>query len=208
MPEMDGYEATAEIRRREAGRKDGLRTPIIAMTANAMRGDREKALDAGMDDYVPKPVRREDLEAVLERWVSRDPSEPEGEALRDLLGEPSGEPLDSSVLADLRELDDDEDGSDLLFELAEMFASDSALRIEAMKRAIAKGEPVTVKQMAHALKGSSSNMGARRMANLCERLQIASASQNLAAVPEMLDLLELEFARVRTALASQVGHPI
>jgi PAS domain S-box-containing protein len=207
MPEMDGYEATAEIRRRESGRKDGLRTPIIAMTANAMRGDREKALDAGMDDYVPKPVRREDLDAVLERWVARSPSEPEGEPLKDLLGEPSGDPLDSSVLADLRELEGDGE-PDLLFELAEMFASDSTLRIEAMKRAIAKGEPATVKQMAHALKGSSSNMGARRMASLCERLQIASASQDLAAVPEMLDLLELEFARVRTALASQVGHPI
>jgi PAS domain S-box-containing protein len=207
MPEMDGYEATAEIRRRESGRKDGLRTPIIAMTANAMHGDREKALDAGMDDYVPKPVRREDLDAVLERWVARSPSEPEGEPLKDLLGEPSGDPLDSSILADLRELEGDGE-PDLLFELAEMFASDSALRIEAMKRAIAKGEPATVKQMAHALKGSSSNMGARRMASLCERLQIASASQDLAAVPEMLDLLELEFARVRTALASQVGHPI
>ena len=67
MPEMDGYKVTKEIRRDESG---GRHTPIIALTGNAMQGDRKKALEAGMDDYVSKPVRLDELGEVLRRWVA------------------------------------------------------------------------------------------------------------------------------------------
>ena len=102
MPEMDGYEATAEIREREGPDR---RMPIIAMTANAMEGDREIALEAGMDDHVPKPVKPEVLEAVLKRWIDK------GETYSDHTHSPANAsregvkpPLDRDVLETLREL--------------------------------------------------------------------------------------------------------
>ena len=74
MPEMDGYEAVTEIRRHEA--QTGAHVPIIAMTANAMEGDRDRCLAAGMDDYVAKPVQPRTLRATLERWVERSAHAP------------------------------------------------------------------------------------------------------------------------------------
>jgi len=73
MPGMDGYAAARELRRRESGHRH---TPVIAMTAHAMAGDRERCIEAGMDDYVTKPVRHGDLSAALRRWVPSDPGAP------------------------------------------------------------------------------------------------------------------------------------
>jgi two-component system, sensor histidine kinase and response regulator len=128
MPGIDGYEATQEIRKREGPERH---TPIIAMTASAMQGDREKALAAGMDDYVPKPVKREELEAVLERWVSDRVTEatiPEGDAES---AEESLEPLDRATMESLRELG----GSEMLSELVEMFISDTRSALANLKAA-------------------------------------------------------------------------
>ncbi|HEX4035560.1 MAG TPA: ATP-binding protein [Solirubrobacteraceae bacterium] len=85
MPVMDGYDATAELRRREAG---GRRTPVIAMTAHAMKGDQERCMEAGMDDYVPKPMRRELLVEVLKRWIPAEA--PAGEESATAAGAPGG----------------------------------------------------------------------------------------------------------------------
>ena len=184
MPEMDGYEATAEIRRREE-EDQGRHTPVIAMTANAMQGDREKALEAGMDDYISKPVKSEELAAVLKPWIPADGS--------------SKDPLDPGVLASLRELGD----PDLISELAQIFLDDTSSRLTALREAVEGDDASSVERIAHTLKGSSGNMGATRMAAICAELQNVGASGNLARAPELLGRLVAEFERARPVLEAQ-----
>jgi CheY-like chemotaxis protein len=207
MPEMGGYEATAEIRRREEGQ--GRRTPIIAMTANAMQGDREKALSAGMDGYVPKPVKLEDLEATLKRWVSgeREPEEREAtvpEADDGSVGGAVETPLDRSVLAGLRELQE-EGEPDILGELIGLFLTDAPPQLVAVREAVEAGDIQSVERIAHTLKGSCGNMGAVRMAALCRELEAIGRSEDLAAIPVRIFRLEEEFGRVRAAFEGELA---
>jgi two-component system, sensor histidine kinase and response regulator len=197
MPEMDGYEATAEIRRRQEG--SGRRTPIIAITANAMKGDREKALAVGMDDYVPKPVKLEELETVLGRWISREEALPDTEGSEgNAPAKEAEDPLDRRVIHNLHELG----GSEMLSELAELFQKDAGAAVEALKGAVVEGDAQTVERAAHTLKGSSGNMGAREIARLCAQLQEVGASGDLKRAPRLIAQLEDEFDRVRPALVS------
>src|SRR5215210_1918033 len=200
MPEMDGHEATAEIRRREAAlawEGEGHSVPIIAMTANAMQGDREKALAAGMDDYLAKPVRQEELEEVLGRWVSGGAA-----ATSEARAAPNGDGsvLDPEVLASLRDLGD----AGLLTELAEMFFDDASSRLAELREAVEAGDAEGVKRVAHTLKGSSGNMGAARMSAICAGLQDVGTSGDLARAPGLLEELEEEFGRVRPALEAEL----
>jgi PAS domain S-box-containing protein len=200
MPKMDGYRATEEIRRREE-EHGAARTPIIAMTANAMEGDRERALEAGMDDYVPKPAKREELDAVLKRWIPQEEgvlTSPKGESPD---GDGLEEPLDEGVLAGLRELGD----ADLLSELSTMFLDDASSRLAALRETVEGGDAKAVEQIAHALKGSSGNMGAKRMAKICAELEYVGASGDLSYAPEVLGRLEEEFSRVRPALEAETA---
>ncbi|MDP9486708.1 MAG: response regulator, partial [Actinomycetota bacterium] len=204
MPEMDGYEATAEIRRREAS---GRRTPIIAMTANAMEGDRQKALQAGMDDYLAKPVRQEELAEALDHWVARRATKvapggvlaKEGVAEREANGEDG--PLDQEVLAGLRELGD----AGLLSKLAGIFLDDVPSRLADLREAIEGGDARGVERAAHTLKGGSANMGAKGMAATCSELQKVGASGDLSRASGLLGTLEEEFGRVRPALEAEAA---
>lgn len=143
MPEMDGFAATAEIRRREGA---GPRTPIVAMTANALEGDRRRCLEAGMDDYIAKPVTLEDMAGLLGRW---------------------DRPLDENALARLAELG----GQELVDGLVDDFSADARARSAAMLEHAAAGRLEPLSLAAHSLKGSSATIGAAGLARLCARLE-------------------------------------
>ncbi len=200
MPVIDGYEATTKIRDREGAARH---TPIIAMTANAMEGEREKALAAGMDDYLSKPFKAEELDEVLDRWVSRPgqsaslPTEAEVPATPE-----EAPPLDLSVLEGLRELQGQGE-PDIVTELAEMFLDDATARLPSLYVALEEGDSERVEEISHTLKGSSGNMGATQMAEICAQLQDAGTSHDLEHAPELLDRLEAEFERVRVALEAE-----
>jgi two-component system, sensor histidine kinase and response regulator len=183
----------------------------VAMTANALESDRERALAAGMDDYIAKPVRPEELQEVLDRWVEpagdgadEGPQGPfgEDEAAGIEAGPGAGaaeEPLDPAVIEGLRELQG-EGEPDILAELVGLFLQDVGPRLAALSEAVRGGDAGGVRQVAHTLKGSCSNMGARRMGHLCAVLQDRGASGDLSGAGELLESLKEEYARVRPAL--------
>jgi len=188
MPEMDGYGATVAIRRLEGSRRH---VPIIAMTANAMAGDRERCLAAGMDDYVAKPVKEAELAAALGRWVGRHaaPAEP---------APPCGA-VDQAALDDLRRLTD-AGSPDMVAELIALFLQDAPAQLSAMRAALAAGDAAALRHAAHSLKGSSGYLGARRLMALCAEVEQSARQGTLEAGVLKVEELVDEFERVRVEL--------
>jgi CheY-like chemotaxis protein len=150
MPRMDGYEATARIRQHEG---EGHRTPIVAMTAHALQGEREKCLAAGMDDYISKPFQPDELDAVLERWIPQMPPTPEASVLEETDGAKDTEgAIDRAVLLNLRLLQQGSKPS-FLDRLIKVFLNDVPLRLATLREDIAQEEAQAIEQQAHALLG-------------------------------------------------------
>ena len=202
MPEMDGYEATREIRRREG---DAHRTPIIAMTAHAMQSDREKALEAGMDEHITKPVKADVLREVLERQIGGETDGAKASTPAEHGAAPEEPALDHSVLEHLRSLQG-EDEPHLLKELVEMFLEDTEDRLEKLREAVREEDLESLRHEAHSLRGSSANMGAPTMARISRELEQAGDSGNLGEASELLGTLEQEFGRVRPAMQTVLLH--
>lgn len=206
MPELDGYAAASEIRRRENEEGSEHHTPIIAMTANALQGDREKALEAGMNDYVSKPVASDVLDETLKRWVSQVSPEAPGPRANGSADSRNGEAvLDPAVLEGLRELQQDGE-PDILEELFGMFLEDAETQISKLEEAVGSGDPSTVLRAAHTLKGSNGNIGAHGVSRVCAGLEEAERSENLDKAKGLLRPLKEEFLSVRSALDMLIPH--
>jgi PAS domain S-box-containing protein len=194
MPEMDGFDAARAIRATGAGD----RTAIIAMTANALEGDRERCLAAGMDDYISKPVDRSLLAHKLERWSSTSVA-----GAKSLDETPSRDEVLTSVdatrLAELAELSDDDDPQ-WMMTLISRFLKDTAGRLIQLYAAAESGDPGMLKDVAHALKGSAWNMGASQLANHAQRLQLIGQAGTTEGAAEAIEALEGELSVVRMQL--------
>ena len=147
MPEMDGFAATAAIRAREAARPGGRRLPIVALTAFAMKGDRERCLAAGMDDYLAKPIRRDQLAAVLARFAAEAPRPTEADG--------PGPALDEAAA-----LENAGGDRELLGELLGIFLADGPGQLQALRDAVAGADPAALMRAAHTLSGSLKVLGA------------------------------------------------
>ncbi len=188
MPELDGLEATARIRARE-GADEHL--PIIAMTASAMEGDRERFLEAGMDDYISKPLRPDQLDAVLERWLG-DGGAPSPAATA---GNGAGHPLiDAERVQRFRD-----DYPEIAERLVALFADTTPPLIEQLSNAVHGGEDDAVRRLAHKLKGSCENVGATRIGTLCRQIEEPGA-RTVALVDEIAAIYPATLAEIRAVL--------
>jgi CheY-like chemotaxis protein len=197
MPELDGYEATAELRAREGARRH---TPIIAMTAGAMTGEREKCLAVGMDDYITKPVTGEVLDAVLERWLRRG-DVPRPDAVAAPLPPQPADADGETIIARLRELE--EMGPGFLSPFLALFVETTTAQLAELEVAVAEGNAAATQQLAHALKGACLNVGAERMGALCAQLEQSARAGTLTGAAETMRLIADEYERVRGVLAAE-----
>ncbi len=194
MPEMDGLTATQEIRKLKKGTKN-YKIPIVAMTAHAMKGDREKCLEAGMDDYVSKPINPKELADAIERSVVgfervRQEVQKENDAVVS-----SGNIFDKSAL--LEKLGNDEE---VYTEVIQLFLEDIPLKIEQLQEAFANNDTAVVKREAHTIKGAAGNVGALALQETANQIENAVRENQGTQKEEMLFKIKEEFGKVKKIL--------
>jgi signal transduction histidine kinase/DNA-binding response OmpR family regulator/HPt (histidine-containing phosphotransfer) domain-containing protein len=208
MPVMDGFAATSEIRRDEQDCGRGRVLPVIAITANALQGDREACLAAGMDDYLSKPFSQQQLAAVIGRWIAlplvatrhhddeppRLPAEVVEIVHRD-------DVINRTALENIRALS--KDGGDALVQkVIDAYVGDTPQHLQTLRRAIDADDPASVRKVAHSLKSASANVGAQKLAQLCKEMEHLGRAETTDGATGILTDMEQEFQAVRHSLAT------
>jgi CheY-like chemotaxis protein len=193
MPELDGLEATREIRKM----LNSADTPwIVAMTANALRGDRERCLESGMNDYISKPVQIENLRKALERCTESLESSSDPEESDDTV-------LDKGVIAQLRELNEEGD-SDIVAEMMSIFLEDAPPRMNGMHDSYSQKDAMKLREYSHSLKGSLTTLGATRLATICIEIEDKARAASLDGVSDLLKKADVEFDLLKKEMQREI----
>jgi signal transduction histidine kinase/CheY-like chemotaxis protein len=207
MPVMDGFAATNEIRRHEQQRGRARSLPIIAITANALQGDRESCLAAGMDDYLSKPFTQQALGQTLSRWISLPriatpaPAEPSPP--------PVQPPLQDEHIINLQALDhiralSPANGDALLERVLNAFLTDTPAHLHTIRQAIATGDAGQLRKSAHSLKSSAANVGADALARYSKELEQLGRNETTAGAAVLLADMDRSFQAARQALGAML----
>jgi CheY-like chemotaxis protein len=203
MPEIDGYQATQLIR---AAEPDGSHIPIIALTAHTMRGDRERCLASGMDDYLSKPLQSANMDLVLRRWIRQDVQSPQPSSCEaahvstDDAVTPIPEALNHVTIAQLR----DDLPVEVRQHLIDTFEGSLPDRVAAIRAAARHPDTTELRRAAHLLKGSSLSLGASRLAYACHQIEHAGAAQGSAVTEEHIAFLVTAADEARQSLRDQL----
>ncbi len=202
MPILDGLETTKEINRRQANSfASGYRPVVVAMTANAMKEDRQMCLDAGMDDYLSKPVLKEKLAATLLHWASVILTTQQAQLPAQISPTDVGS---HDLLIDWQHLHQlSESNPEFELELLQIFVEDAQFHLEATKAAIATNDFQLLMREAHHLKGSSANVGAKAMRLTVEKLEHLARNQERRGTTQLISELEEFVNRLKAFLTSR-----
>ncbi len=220
MPEIDGYQATGEIRSHE--KLLNIKTPIVALTANAIEGDRQKCLNAGMDDYLSKPFKREELMAILGKWLGvgkkkslkdgrgaknkggRIENIHESEVIEEVIAEKETPAvIDHNAIQTIKDLQMDGKPS-ILAKIVNTYLSSTQSNINKLKGITNDGELKEFQFFAHTLKSSSASVGAIHMSEICKDFEMACINNTVDDTDYYIRAIESEFLKVKEALKKEI----